>query len=83
MKNAVMTVQSKEMGLRKASNCFQVPRSNWKNEEVEILLNVPLVRKPILSTRWAFGILFTNGKMVLWAYNKRLETRGISTCNNK
>lgn len=54
MKEAVVAVKNKEMGLLKASKTFNVPRSTLKDyvkkpmEEIETRLCVPLGRKPIL-----------------------------------
>lgn len=55
MKQAVLAVKNKEIGLLKASKTFEVPRSTLKDyvkkpiEEIQTLLDVPLGRKPILS----------------------------------
>lgn len=56
MREAVLAVKRKEMGLLKASKTFNVPRSTIKDyvkkteEELEKLLEVPLGRKPVLPS---------------------------------
>lgn len=63
MKEAVITVQNKEMGLLKASKAFQVPRSTLKDyvkkpaEELQKLLDVPLGRKPILPPQLEYELV--------------------------